>query len=192
MKDPDPTLLERCQQKDAEAFAQLVTEQQDYVYTLAKRVLRDPEDAAELTQDVFLHVWNGLPFFRGESRFRTWLYRMVTNACLSELRRPEHRVRVRSLDRSTQEHTDDPPPMAEPSTPSSEEAALDREAIERLRVAVAQLPPQQRAALLLARANGLSYEEVALSLSCSVSAVKSLIPRATETVREQLDEEGTA
>ena len=86
MKDPDPELLERCQQKDTEAFAQLVAEQQDYVYTLARRVLRDPEDAAELTQDVFLHLWNGLPFFRRESRFRTWLYRIVVNHSLNRLR----------------------------------------------------------------------------------------------------------
>jgi RNA polymerase sigma-70 factor (ECF subfamily) len=114
---------------------------------------------------------------------------MVTNACLSELRRPEHRARVRSLDRPLRDSADDPPPIAEPSTPSSEEAALGHEAVKELQAAVAQLPPQQRAALLLARANGLSYEEVALSLSCSVSAVKSLIHRATVTLREQLHEE---
>ena len=190
--DPDVQLMLAVQRGEQGAFQQLFEKHISSVIGFAMQFISSRARSEELAQDVFLQLYRTRARYVPRARFRTWLYRMVTNACLSELRRPEHRVRVRSLDRSTQEHTDDPPPMAEPSTPSSEEAALDREAIERLRVAVAQLPPQQRAALLLARANGLSYEEVALSLSCSVSAVKSLIHRATVTLREQLEEEGTA
>jgi RNA polymerase sigma-70 factor (ECF subfamily) len=111
---------------------------------------------------------------------------MVTNACLSELRRPEHRVRLQPFDPPSGEHMDASSASVEVPSRSSEEAVLDRETVDRLRAAVGQLPAQQRAALLLARVNGLSYDEVAASLSCSVSAVKSLIHRATVTLREQM------
>jgi RNA polymerase sigma-70 factor (ECF subfamily) len=177
------------QRDDQGAFEQLFEKHVSGVIGFAMQFVASRARSEELAQDVFLQLYRTRARYVPRARFRTWLYRMVTNACLSELRRPEHRARIQSLDHSLREDLDDPPPIAESSTPSSEEAALDHEAVRQLQAAVAQLPPQQRAALLLARANGLSYEEVALSLSCSVSAVKSLIHRATVTLRERLQDE---
>lgn len=171
------------------AFQQLFEKHISGVIGFAMQFVASRARSEELAQDVFLQLYRARARYVPRARFQTWLYRMVSNACLSELRRPEHRARLQSLDRATSNDANDPPAMAEPSTPSSEEAALDHEAVKRLQSAVARLPPQQRAALLLARGKGLSYEEVALSLSCSVSAVKSLIHRATVTLREQLQEE---
>lgn len=190
--DPDVQLMLSVQRGDQGAFQELFEKHISGVIGFAMQFVANRARAEELAQDVFLQLYRTRARYSPRARFTTWLFRMVTNACLSELRRPEHRARVQSLDHANREYGDDPPSSAEPSTPSSEDAALDREAVEKLRAAVAQLPPQQRAALLLARANGLSYEEVALSLSCSVSAVKSLIHRATVTLRGRLHEEGKA
>jgi RNA polymerase sigma-70 factor (ECF subfamily) len=114
---------------------------------------------------------------------------MVTNACLSEVRRLDHRSRIRSPEPVRDESTDDLEATVEVPTRSPEDAVLSQEVLDKVRAALADLPPQQRAALLLARVEGLSYEEVAAALACSVSAVKSLIHRATVTLRDRMQEE---
>lgn len=179
MKDPAPELLARCQQKDAEAFAQLVAEQQDYVYTLARRVLRNPEDAAELTQDVFLHVWNGLPFFRRQSRFRTWLYRIVVNHCLNRLRRDQRENQTLRLD----EH------MAGQLTDTRNDphaAAWERERRELVWRQVEQLPKRYRLVLTLFYQQELSCAEIAELLGVPVGTVKTHLYRARAALADSL------
>ena len=188
--DPDVQLMLAVQRGDQAAFHQLFERHVAGVIGFAMQFVGNRARAEELAQDVFLQVYRTRARYAPRARFKTWLYRMTTNACLSELRRPEHRARVQPIDRSADEDGNNPGPAIEAPTRSSEETVLDREAVEQLRAAVAQLPPQQRAALLLARVNGLSYEEVAASLSCSISAVKSLIHRATITLREQMRKDG--
>jgi RNA polymerase sigma-70 factor (ECF subfamily) len=184
--DPDVQLMLAVQQGDEAAFHRLFEKHVAGVIGFAMQLVGNRARAEELAQDVFLQVFRTRSRYAPRARFKTWLYRMVTNACLSELRRPEHRVRLQPLDPPAGEQMDDPRASVEIPGRSGEEMALDREAVDRLRAAVAELPAQQRAALLLARVNGLSYEEVAASLSCSVSAVRSLIHRATVTLREQM------
>jgi RNA polymerase sigma-70 factor (ECF subfamily) len=171
MRDPDPALLERCQRKDAEAFAQLVAEQQGYVYTLARRLLRDPEEAAELTQDVFLHVWNGLPFFRGEARFRTWLYRIVVNHCLNRVRQLQRERGKVSLDEETIGQVSDAH-----SDPHTE--AWKKERREFIWRKVEELPERYRLALTLFYQQELSCGEIAELLGIPVATVKTHLYRA--------------
>ncbi|MFI5399320.1 MAG: RNA polymerase sigma factor [Candidatus Binatia bacterium] len=187
--DPDVQLMLAVQQDDQAAFHQLFEKYVAGVIGFAMQFVGNRARAEELAQDVFLQIYRTRARYVPRARFRTWLYRMATNACLSELRRPEYRARVQPIDHPTRNDAGDPPQVAEMSTPSGEATVLDREAVERLQIAVTHLPPQQRAALMLARVNGLSYDEVAASLSCSVSAVKSLIHRATVTLRDQMREE---
>jgi RNA polymerase sigma-70 factor (ECF subfamily) len=184
--DPDVQLMLAVQQGDEAAFHRLFEKHVGGVIGFAMQFVGNRARAEELAQDVFLQIFRTRSRYAPRARFKTWLYRMVTNACLSELRRPEHRVRLQPLDPPAGEQMDDPRASVEVPGRSGEEMALDREAVDRLRAAVAELPAQQRAALLLARVNGLSYDEVAASLSCSVSAVRSLIHRATVTLREQM------
>ncbi|HVM98260.1 MAG TPA: RNA polymerase sigma factor, partial [Candidatus Acidoferrales bacterium] len=122
------------------------------------------------------------------ARFSTWLYRITSNACISELRRAEHRTASHSIDQPPADG-EDPPDLPDGEGLNSEERVLEREKVDRLREMLRDLPSQQRAALLLARVEGLSYEDVAASLNSSVSAVKSLIHRATVTLRDRLREE---
>jgi RNA polymerase sigma-70 factor (ECF subfamily) len=184
--DRDVQLMLAVQQGDEAAFHRLFEKHVRGVIGFAMQLVGNRARAEELAQDVFLQIFRTRSRYTPRARFKTWLYRMVTNACLSELRRAEHHVRLQPLDAPGGEQMDDRQASVELPGRSGEEIALDREAVDRLRAALAELPAQQRAALLLARVNGLSYDEVAASLSCSVSAVKSLIHRATVTLRERM------
>lgn len=173
------------QRGDVPAFQQLFEKYIAQVVGFATQFVGARARAEELAQDVFLQIYRTRARYVPRARFKTWLYRMVTNACLSELRRAEVRARRPSLDPAD----GDDPPSVEMPTRSSEDVALDHETLGKLRVRLAQLPPQQRAALLLARVEGFSYDQVAVALGCSVSAVKSLIHRATVTLRDEMREE---
>ena len=184
--DPDVQLMLAVQRGDGAAFQRLFEKHIAAVIGFATQFVGSRARAEELAQDVFLQIYKTRARYMPRARFTTWLYRMVTNACLSEVRRADYRGRVQSIDQPPGEDDDGPTPPIEVPTRSSEDAALTHEAVETIRIALDELPPQQRAALLLARVEGLSYEEVAVSLSCSVSAVKSLIHRGTVALRERL------
>lgn len=176
------------QRGDRSAFEQLFEKHARGVVGFAAQFVGAHARAEELAQDVFLQIYRTRARYVPTARFTTWLYRMVTNACLSEVRRADHRSRVQPADHFV-EQDDDPGSLPEVATRSSEEVVLSQESLDRLRAELDELPPQQRAALLLARVEGLSYEEVAEALTSSVSAVKSLIHRATVTLRDRMQEE---
>ncbi len=178
MKEPEPALLERCREGDDGAFAQLMTEQQDYVYTLARRILRDPEEAADLTQEVFLHVWQGLPLFRGEARFRTWLYRIVVNHCLNRLRQKRREERVVSLD--------DVRPRQLTSGEDLAVAAWKEERRSFIWAQVERLPLPYRLVLNLFYQEELSCAEIAEVLGLPVGTVKTHLFRARQALAEAL------
>lgn len=188
VNDPDVRLMLALQQGELSAFDELFRKHVAGVVRFASRFVRSEARAEELAQDVFLQLYKTRGSYEPRARFKTWLYRMVHNACVSEMRSADRRRRT-----DTTEPGGDPDAALEaalPPAPSSESEALTFEALETLREAVQALPEQQRAALLLARSEGLSYEEVAATLGTSLSAVKSLIHRATvalsanELVRE--------
>ena len=184
--DPDVELMLAVQRGDRSAFERLFEKHIASVIGFATRFVGTRARAEELAQDVFLQVYKNRGRYEPRARFSTWLYRMVTNACLSEVRRADYRGHKQSMDQPG-EDGEDPPQVA--SARSSEDDVVSHEILERMRGALDELPPQQRAAVLLARIEGFSYEEVSESLSCSVSAVKSLIHRATVTLRDRLKED---
>ncbi len=183
MKEPDPILLERCRQGDTEAFAQLVAEQQDYVYTLARRVLHDPEEAADLTQEVFVRVWQGLSSFRGESRFRTWLYRVVVNQALNRLRKLKREQEVIPLDEESIKLLADPGPGPHRELWQQERRALVWENVKRL-------PAKYRLVLNLFYQQELSCAEIADVLNMPVGTVKTHLHRARVALAEVLPQGG--
>src|SRR4026209_429081 len=85
MSDNESILIQKAQKGDHDAFAVLVDDHQRYVYSLAMRVVKDENEALDLTQETFVRAWTALPNFRGQSQFRTWLYRIVTNLCYNRL-----------------------------------------------------------------------------------------------------------
>lgn len=174
--DPDAALMLAFQRGDEGAFRLLFERHARAMVAFCHHFVRDAARAEELAQDVFVKLYQAGGRYRPSARFQTFLYRIASNHCLNELRRGEHVARA--AERRSGEEPADPDGLASPApTP---EASAQGAALERAFGALlASLPEKQRAALVLCRLEGLSYEEIAEVLETSVSAVKSLIHRAT-------------
>jgi RNA polymerase sigma-70 factor (ECF subfamily) len=138
--------------------------------------------AEEVTQDVFVQVYKFRARYQPQSKLATWVFTIATNLCLNDLRRPERQLRVDLWDDDRPEG----PPLPDPDARTPEENAAALELGRHLEAAIAELPPKQRAALLLSRADGLAYEDVAAALGCTEGAVKALIFRATQGLKRTL------
>ncbi len=180
--DDDAALMAKfVETRDRQVFAVLFQRYERKMINHARRFVRDPARAEELAQDVFIRVYT-TKRYEPTTKFSTWLYRVATNLCLNELRRPEHQQRLASLDAANPDERANelPSPAADP-----EAAAHGQQLAQRLTAAMARLPAKQRAAFLMARQDHMSHEEIAAALETSVSAVKSLIHRALEALRRE-------
>ncbi len=184
--DPDAALMLRARQGDGGAFTELVEKYKQPVLNLAFRTLRDLTEAEDLAQNVFVQVWKAAPRYEPTAKFSTWLFTIARNLCLNEIRR-RSRHPAESLDQ-TRDDADDQPlyQVEDKRVASATEELLRGELVEKVDAALAGLPENQRTALLLCRQEDLSYEEIAAVLGCSLSATKSLIHRARETLKLQL------
>jgi len=183
LPDPDAALLVAFQGGDEAAFRVLFERHARAMVAFCHHFVKDQARAEELAQDVFLKLHQSAPRYQPAARFRTFLYRIASNHCLNELRRGEYAARrARERDDAAPIEVDDLPGGG--ATPEEQAAgsALSR-AVDGL---LERLPEKQRAAFVLCRFQGLSYEEIALVLDSSVPAVKSLIHRATVTAAEAL------
>ena len=178
--------MEAARQGDQDAFEQLVRAYEKRVFALTLRMCGNPEDAAEAAQEAFLAVWQGLKFFRGESSFSTWLYRLASNACVDLLRREgRHRAAAGpSLDdEELRLETADPAPTPQEA---AERAELRRQIENGLRA----LPAEYRQVLILREMHQLSYEEIGQTLSLDPGTVKSRISRGRKRLQKILLENG--
>ena len=178
-------LVRAAQNGDVEAFNTLVRRYQDLAYTVAYRVMGEPEAAADATQEAFIAAFRKLRQLRGDN-FRAWLLRIVTNACYDELRRRQRRPTV-SLDALPTP----PRPAADPSplhTPpeSPERHVQRRELHDAIQECLSALPAEQRIVAVLADVEGYSYQEVARIARLRLGTVKSRLSRARARLRECL------
>jgi RNA polymerase sigma-70 factor, ECF subfamily len=181
MPDPEHHLIQRAQKGDHEAFAVLVTDHQRYVYNLAVRVLKNEEEALDLAQETFVRAWTALPNFRGQSQFRTWLYRIVTNLCYN---------RLPNLRRSLNELGDDviaEIPETDPSFADPAHGLESHELRSSLYQAIDHLDENYRLLISLRYQNELSYEEIAAALNLPLGTVKTGLFRAKEQLRRALE-----
>ena len=181
MPDTEQALIQRARTGDQEAFAALVTEHQRYVYNLALRVLKSEEEALDLAQETFVRAWTALPNFRGQSQFRTWLYRIVTNLCYN---------RLPYLRRSLNELGDDVISELPETDHVSDNPAYRSEARELrsyLHKAIDDLDEHYRLLISLRYQNELSYEEIASTLNLPLGTVKTGLFRAKEQLRRALE-----
>jgi RNA polymerase sigma-70 factor, ECF subfamily len=181
MPDTEQHLIQRAQTGDQEAFAMLVTEHQRYVYNLALRVLKNEEEALDLAQETFVRTWTALPNFRGQSQFRTWLYRIVTNLCYN---------RLPKLRRSLTELGDDviveiPETGIDFGNPA--EGVESRELRSHLHQAIDHLEENYRLLISLRYQSELSYQEIATTLNLPLGTVKNGLFRAREQLRRALE-----
>ena len=184
--DPDAALMTRVKQGDREAFARLVEKYQQPVMNLVIRLLRDPIEAEDLAQQVFVQVFKSAARYEVAARFSTWLFTIARNLCLNEIRR-RSRHPADSLDETVAGN--DEQPLRQPAdtrTATAPDAMLKAELHAKVEEAIAALPENQRTAILLCRYEDVSYEEIARVLGVSVSATKSLIHRGREALKARL------
>jgi RNA polymerase sigma-70 factor (ECF subfamily) len=184
--DPDAVLMLRVKHGDRAAFAELVEKYKQPVMNLVYRTLHDETEAEDLAQNVFLQVYKSARRYESRARFSTWLFTIARNLCLNEIRR-RSRHPADSIEESHTEHEDQPRQQFEDkSSVAPPEKLLHGELAQKIEEALAELPENQRTAILLCRQEELSYEEIARVLGCSLSATKSLIHRGRETLKEKL------
>jgi RNA polymerase sigma-70 factor, ECF subfamily len=184
--DPDAALMLRVKQGDTAAFTELVDKYKQPVMNVAYRMLRDATEAEDLAQTVFVQVFKAADRYRVSSKFSTWLFTIARNLCLNEIRR-RSRHTADSMDMPYAEQEDQPLHQFEDKrTASPPERLLQGELEDKIEQVLAELPENQRLAIVLCRQEELSYEEIAGVLGCSVSATKSLIHRGRETLKQKL------
>lgn len=172
---PEQELISRCRQGDDDAFREIVDRHKRFVFAVVARAVRDPSRAEELAQEVFLKVHRGIPYFRGEARLSTWIFRIAANVCAGE------RVsRAAPFEEDEQGRMRREPGGADPSY-------ADLELRDRLDKAMNQLAPQYRLILQGHYLQGLKYEELATALGLPLGTVKTHLHRARRQLRRLLE-----
>ncbi|MBE6908123.1 MAG: sigma-70 family RNA polymerase sigma factor [Ruminococcaceae bacterium] len=177
-------LIARCREGDEAAFEALVHMHEKKVYALCRRMCRDEDDALEAAQDAFLALWRGIGSYRADAAFSTWLYRLVSNACLDLLRREKKRTGDVSLD--DEEARIDTPDSA----PLPEEVVERAETMRMVREGLMALPDEYRQVLVLRETEQLSYTEIAAVTGLELGTVKSRINRARQALKNYLTASG--
>jgi RNA polymerase sigma-70 factor (ECF subfamily) len=178
LPQPDLLILRKAQHGDERAFAVLVHAYELPVFNYVLRMVADRPLAEDLTQDIFLRIYQGLPQFSLRCRFTTWIFQIAKNRVLDELRARERKPR-------SMVNVDDAPPLEVIDAPVEQ-----TEAIEALWRAVEALNPDLKMALLLRDIAGFSYNEIADSLEVTLATVKWRIYKAREEVQIALEHEG--
>jgi RNA polymerase sigma-70 factor, ECF subfamily len=168
-------LVERCRRGEEGAFQELVDGHKNLVYALIARTVQDRSRAEDLAQEVFLRVYRGLPYFRGEARLSTWIYRIVANVCLQE---PDRHGTV-ALDRDESERL----------SSGADRQFGDLELRDRLEKAIARLPAHYRLLVAAHYLDGVRYEEIAEALQVPLGTVKTQLYRAKRQLRHLLETE---
>jgi RNA polymerase sigma-70 factor (ECF subfamily) len=172
-------LISRCQQGDQEALKELFERYREKVYQVAYGMVRRREDALDIVQEVFIKLFRSIGHFRGKSTFYTYLYRMATNTAIDHIRKMKKFV-ASSIDGEGAFQ----PPDGPEKRPDAQ--VIERELEEKIRGAMDKLPDDQRTALLLRDVEGLSYQEIAEAMGCSIGTVMSRLHYGRKKMQELL------
>lgn len=188
----DRMLVDRFKGGDQSAFDEMVSRYWDRIYSMVNQLLRNPEDAEEVTQDAFIRAHRGLVNFRGESAFSTWLYQIATNLARNRYWYWWRRKRSQSISFDAPIGGDSDVTLAEiipadVETPG--DITVNQEYVAHIAQGMERLGAKHREVLILRNVKNLSYEEIAGILGISVGTVKSRIARARESLRATLGEE---
>jgi len=184
-READQLLVERAQRGDKRAFELLVEKYQRKLGRLLSRLIRDPGEVEDVTQEAFIKAYRALPSFRGDSAFYTWLYRIGINTAKNYLVAMGRRAPT-----STEVEAEDAEGYAEGellrdiNTPES--LLLSKEIAGTVNAAIESLPEELRSAIQLRELEGMSYEEIAKMMDCPIGTVRSRIFRAREAIAERL------
>ncbi|MCS7253945.1 MAG: sigma-70 family RNA polymerase sigma factor [Armatimonadota bacterium] len=176
-------LLRRCKAGDEDAWREFIDTYKHMVYSFAYDLLRNPEDAEDVAQEVFINAFRAIGSFRGDSRISTWLYRVTKNACLNFIRQRDKAV-WESLD--DQEGNWEELLDRDDDMPTPEELVLHEELREIVRRKIDELPHIYRTAIIMCDIRQLNYEEAARILNIPVGTLKSQVFRARRMLKEKL------
>jgi RNA polymerase sigma-70 factor (ECF subfamily) len=184
-REIDQQLVERAQRGDKRAFEMLVEKYQRKLARLLSRLIRDPGEVEDVTQEAFIKAYRALPSFRGDSAFYTWLYRIGINTAKNYLvamgRRAPTSTEVEAEEAEGQEGGE---LLRDINTPDS--LLLSKEIGDTVNAAIESLPEELRSAIQLRELEGMSYEEIAKLMDCPIGTVRSRIFRAREAIAERL------
>jgi len=188
----DRLLVDRFKSGDAAAFDEMVTRYWVRIYSMVNQLLRNPQDAEEVTQDAFIRAHRGLANFRGDSAFSTWLYQIATNLARNRYWYWWRRKRDQSVSIDMPIGPDSDITLAEiipAQVETPDDITVTQEFVSRIGVGMERLNPKHREILILRNVKNHSYEEIAGILGISVGTVKSRIARAREALRSKLGED---
>jgi len=183
---PDAELLDGLRAGSQDAFASLLDTYQRPIYNFVYRMLEDPEDAPDVTQEVFLKVFRNIARFRGDCSLKTWLYRISVNEAFNRRRWFQ---RHRQQETPLEERSGTAPSIADQLADPQEDQfdmLLRRERLQVVERALAEVPDSFRVAVVMRDIQGLSYEEIADALAAPVGTVKSRILRGREALKQKL------
>jgi RNA polymerase sigma-70 factor (ECF subfamily) len=186
MPSTDEELVTRSMGGDLDSFNQLVLRWERPIYALAYRVIGREEDARDVCQETFLRAFRALNGFKGQAKFSSWLYRIALNLCRDWIRR-ERRQPIAQAPEGV-----DIIELAGESTPteSIEDLVARRELGRAVARVMAELPDEQRTAIILKEYHGLTFQEIADMLDCPLSTVKTRLYQGLSVLRRQLAREG--
>jgi len=184
-REVDQALVERAQNGDKQAFGLLVSKYQRKLNRLLSRLIRDPAEVEDVTQEAFVKAYRALPSFRGDSAFYTWLYRIGVNTAKNYLVSQSRRAPTATeVDSEEAEGYEEGEQLRDINTP--EHLLLTKQIGQTVNAAMEALPEELRTAIMLREIEGLSYEEIATIMECPIGTVRSRIFRAREAVAERL------
>jgi RNA polymerase sigma-70 factor (ECF subfamily) len=172
-------MISRCQKGDQEALKQIFDKYHKKVYRISYGVVRQREEALDIVQEVFIKLFHSIKNFKGRSQFYTYLYRMTMNTAIDHARKAGKQF-FSSLD---QEGSFEPPDELEKGP---ERVLLQKELEERVKWAMSKLPAEQKAALVFRDVEGLSYQEMAEAMGCSIGTVMSRLHYGRKRIQELL------
>lgn len=181
----DEELVDKSQTGDLQAFEELVCRYERKIYTLAYRMTGNYHDANDLAQEAFLRAFQAIKGFRGDSSFSTWLCRIAANVCRDELKK-RYRTPVDYLDEEISFGEQEVKKQVPVDEPGPAELYEKHELQRELQALIDTLTPEYRVAIILRDIQGLSYEEIAEQLECSLGTVKSRISRARSFLKEKI------
>jgi RNA polymerase sigma-70 factor (ECF subfamily) len=180
----DQLLVERVQKGDKKAFDLLIGKYQHRIISLVARYVSDQTEALDVAQEAFIKAYRAIDRFRGDSAFYTWLYRIAINTAKNWLVARKRRPPASDIDASDAEQFDMESRLKEQGTPENE---MMREEIKRTVFGtIAELPDDLRTAIMLREIEGMSYEDIAITMDCPIGTVRSRIFRAREAIDDKL------
>jgi len=183
--DPEVVLMLEFQKGDTGSFETLLRKYFPRIFNYTYRLVGSRETAEDLTQETFVRVYRAASSYLPRAKFQTWLFTIARNLALNELRRLKRKTISLDADREGKDGRMQRQ-MADPSAYPADKQLLLKERQQQIQAAIASLPENQRSAVMLRRFEGFSYEQIAAALGLSVSAVKSLLSRAKENLKERL------